>query len=387
MGNVQYFAFINPIEATSGPYSDFSLVFFPAGNEEDKYIMSIGVGSEGFRNDYELATMPGMRRLFLKLLPGDERHHPFCKPKFTDIETPVDFSAVEEETNVRLDKYRKVLSIGCLIDTMNGEDMKLVEAWTAQYASIRKWASTASQRQAIRDAINAVRGLHIQIDHEKKVKQLLACRHFVVLQGAPGTGKTFLAEKIAEAYDKVFFTQFHAETTFSDFVYGIFPKVESEKVEYELKYGELCEAVKYASENPRDEILLIIDEINRANLANVLGSVFYLFESKRISSHHSIQVGERSISQIPKNLHVIATMNTADRSIAVVDFALRRRFAWYTIKPECFSTGIIPEGKILFDEVATIFEKFASDTELNLQPGGAYFMASTAEELYTFAQT
>ena len=185
----------------------------------------------------------------------------------------------------------------------------------------------------------------------------------------------------------MFFTQFHAETTFSDFVYGIFPKVESEKVEYELKYGELCEAVKYASENPRDEILLIIDEINRANLANVLGSVFYLFESKRISSPHSIQVGERSISQIPKNLHVIATMNTADRSIAVVDFALRRRFAWYTIKPECFSTGIIPEGKILFDEVAAIFEKFASDAELNLQPGGAYFMASTAEELYTFAQT
>ena len=387
MGNVQYFAFINPIEATSGPYSDFSLVFFPAGNEEDKYVMSIGVGSEGFRNDYELATMPGMRRLFLKLLPGDERHHPFCKPKFSDIETSVDFSAVEEETNVRLDKYRTVLSIGCLIDTTNDEDIRLVEAWTAQYASIRKWASTASQRQAIRDAINAVRGLHIQIDHEKKVKQLLACRRFVVLQGAPGTGKTFLAEKIAEAYDKVFFTQFHAETTFSDFVYGIFPKVESEKVEYELKYGELCEAIKYASENPRDKTLLIIDEINRANLANVLGPVFYLFEPKRTSSNHSIQVGERSISQIPKNLHVIATMNTADRSIAVVDFALRRRFAWYTIKPECFSTGIIPEGKILFDEVAAIFEKFASDTELNLQPGGAYFMASTAEELYTFAQT
>ena len=185
----------------------------------------------------------------------------------------------------------------------------------------------------------------------------------------------------------MFFTQFHAETTFSDFVYGIFPKVESEKVEYELKYGELCEAIKYASENPQDKTLLIIDEINRTNLANVLGPVFYLFEPKRMSSNHSIQVGERSISQIPKNLHVIATMNTADRSIAVVDFALRRRFAWYTIKPECFSTGIIPEGKILFDEVATIFEKFASDAELNLQPGGAYFMASTTEELYIFAQT
>ena len=80
-------------------------------------------------------------------------------------------------------------------------------------------------------------------------------------------------------------------------------------------------------------------------------------------------------------MHVIATINTADRSIAVVDFALRRRFAWYTIKPECFSTGVIPESKELFEEISAIFEKYASDSELNLQPGGAYFMASTIEEL------
>lgn len=379
--NVRYFAFINPVEAPSGPYSDFSLVFFPAGDKEEKYVMSIGVGSEGFRNDYELATTPGMRRLFLKLLPGDEVHYPFCKPTFTDIETTVDFSAVEEETNIRLDKYRTVLSIGCLIDTTNNEDMKVVEAWTAQYASIRKWASTKPQRIAIENAVNAVRELHTSTDNEIEVMRLLHNRRFVVLQGAPGTGKTFLAEKIAMRYDKVFFTQFHAETTFSDFVYGIFPKLESKIVEYEPKYGELCEAIKYASENQQKKVLLIIDEINRANLANVLGPVFYLFEPKRLSSNNSIKIGEREVYEIPKNLYVIATMNTADRSIAVVDFALRRRFAWYTIKPECFSTGVISDGKELFEEVAAIFEKYASDYELNLQPGGAYFMAATADEL------
>ena len=359
-GNVQYFGFINPIEAPSGPYSDFSLVFLPTG-KEDIYVMSIGVGSEGFRNDYDLANTPGMRRLFINLLPADETHHPFCKPKFVDIESPVD-----------------------LINATNEDDIALVKAWIAQYAEIRKWASTAKQRENIQKAINVVRGIHTTINNEKEVIKLLSNRRFVVLQGAPGTGKTYLAEKIGSTYySKVFFTQFHAETTFSDFVYGIFPKLESKNIEYEAKYGELCEAIQYANENKQKKVLLIIDEINRANLANVLGPVFYLFEPKRPFSNNSIRIGNRVISEVPKNLYVLATMNTADRNIAVVDFALRRRFAWYTLKPQYFSESknFIPEGKKLFEEIASIFEKYASDSELNLQPGGAYFMAESVDEL------
>lgn len=86
-GGAPFFAFINPEETAGSTYADFSLVFFPGGEDDHTYTMAIGVGTEGFKNDYELAKNPGLRRLFLKLLPQGNEYHSFCKPKFTDIET------------------------------------------------------------------------------------------------------------------------------------------------------------------------------------------------------------------------------------------------------------------------------------------------------------
>ena len=124
-------------------------------------------------------------------------------------------------------------------------------------------------------------------------------------------------------------------------------------------------------------MLLIIDEINRANLSNVLGPVFYLFEYQSGMRNVEISVGDMKLTKLPDNLHVIATMNTADRSLAVVDFALRRRFAWYTLRPH----EITPEsGKKFMDgcynKFADIFFQYATDDELNLQPGQSYFIVT-----------
>lgn len=372
-GNTPFFAFINPSEAQSGPYSDFSLVFFPDGSDKHTYTMAIGVGTEGFKNDYELAKNPGLRRHFLKLLPQGNKFHAFCKPNFTDIESCIssDMPAYKQ--------YGKVLSIGCHIDTEYDENLKLVAAWIAQYAAIRRWP-TKTQMKYVDDAISAIKS-GSDLNDKDIIKELLKTRRFVILQGAPGTGKTYLAEDIAKDYDKVFFTQFHAETTYADFVYGIVPELDTGKVAYKARYGELCEAIQYAHNNPAEKVILIIDEINRANLANVLGPVFYLFEPNRQFSHNCLKIGGRTISEIPRNLDVVATMNTADRSIAVVDFALRRRFAWYTIKPRFIDSPAKIHAKKVYDQISSIFEEYASDAELNLQPGGAYFIADNEPEL------
>ncbi|EWC91911.1 hypothetical protein HMPREF0636_0033 [Porphyromonas catoniae ATCC 51270] len=112
-----------------------------------------------------------------------------------------------------------------------------------------------------------------------------------------------------------------------------------------------------------------------------MGPVFFLFESHTGERNTMLQVGTRSVPRLPDNLDVIATMNTADRSLVVVDFALRRRFAWYTIRPQSISPR---EGEYfdeeLFHKFCDIFERYASDEELNLQPGPSYFLAEQDDE-------
>ena len=123
--------------------------------------------------------------------------------------------------------------------------------------------------------------------------------------------------------------------------------------------------------------LLIIDEINRANLSNVLGPIFYLFEYQPGVRIVKVRVGDKELTKLPDNINVVATMNTADRSLAVVDFALRRRFAWYTLRPHKVK---VETGKKFMEDIynkfADIFFLFATDDELNLQPGQSYFIVS-----------
>jgi 5-methylcytosine-specific restriction enzyme B len=245
---------------------------------------------------------------------------------------------------------------------------------------MRDWPTNQIHRKAISNALKPFLK-EDSIDDKESIFKLLKERKYIILQGPPGTGKTTLAKQIAtQSSAKTFFTQFHAETTYSDFIYGIRPKLKDGEVGYEQSLGDLAQAVKHALDNPSEKVILIIDEINRANLSNVLGPVFYLFEHKMKEADVVIKLTpDLEIKQMPSNFFVIATMNTADRSLAVVDFALRRRFAWYTVKPK--SLKLPNFYKDDFNKIAEIFDWYASSNELNLQPGQGYFIADSDEEM------
>src|SRR5690606_39763457 len=131
---------------------------------------------------------------------------------------------------------------------------------------------------------------------------------------------------------------------------------------YKENLGSFSKALKYSVEHSNEKIILIIDEINRANLSNVLGPIFYLFEHKMDVSNVEIEIAPNfKVNILPENFSVIATMNTADRSLAVVDFALRRRFAWYTLKPKAIKSRQFYNED--FARIQEIFDWYASRSE------------------------
>ena len=156
----------------------------------------------------------------------------------------------------------------------------------------------------------------------------------LILYGPPGTGKTYLAERLARyLVDGGGFSelvQFHASYAYEDFVQGIRPQVVGGALHYELAAGHFlrfCDKARQVGEKP---CVLIIDEINRANLARVFGELMYLLEYRQ---RPIALAGGGSEFSIPANVYLIGTMNTADRSIALVDQAMRRRFSFVRLRP------------------------------------------------------
>jgi len=378
--NGAYFGFIHPEEETSGPFHDFSLTIFPS-DQDKPWLVCLGIGSSGFKNDYELATYPGLRRLFSKLI----NDRGFCKSDFSDIETslPKTITGNQDLQHIKntIKTYTKVLPVCQIVNDPESEDgKKLIAAFVAGYAKLRDWPSNKEHRKAISDALEPFTKTN-EVNEVEEITNLLNKRKYIVLQGPPGTGKTRSAKEVAEKIKaKTFFTQFHAETSFSDFIYGIRPDINNKELSYSESLGSFTEALKYAINKGGEKVILIIDEINRANLSNVLGPIFYLFEHKMDKSNVEIEISPGfKINKLPENFYVIATMNTADRSLAVVDFALRRRFAWYSLKPKIINSKRFFNED--FNRIQEIFDWYATSNELSLQPGQGYFIADTEEEM------
>ena len=177
---------------------------------------------------------------------------------------------------------------------------------------------------------------YLPVSFLETIRLLLEDKKQVIFQGPPGTGKTYIAQALAETLagseDRVTLVQFHPDYAYEQFIQGYRPKsLPSGQISWEVGNGTLLRAAEQAAKSPGAPHFLVIDEINRGNLAKVFGELYFLLEyrDRAVRLHYA----EEPFS-LPGNLYIIGTMNTADRSIALVDLALRRRFHFVEFHPD-----------------------------------------------------
>lgn len=189
---------------------------------------------------------------------------------------------------------------------------------------------------------------------EKRYENLVAVlcnKKNIILQGAPGVGKTFAARRLAwsmmgEKDDgRIEFVQFHQSYSYEDFMMGYKPVEDG----FELKYGIFYRFCQKAANQPDKAFFFIIDEINRGNMSKIFGELLMLIEKDYRGTKTTLAYTGRPFS-VPKNIYIIGMMNTADRSLAMIDYALRRRFSFFEVEPGFDSEGFIHYQKGLNNE-------------------------------------
>lgn len=210
----------------------------------------------------------------------------------------------------------------------------------------------------------------------------------IILQGAPGVGKTFAAKRLAYSMmgekdeSRIEFVQFHQNYSYEDFMMGYKPVEEG----FELKYGIFYRFCQKAANHPDKEHFFIIDEINRGNMSKIFGELLMLIEKDYRGTKATLAYNGLSFT-VPKNLYIIGMMNTADRSLAMIDYALRRRFSFFDIEPgfdsegfEKYQNGLNNETfSLLVSKVQELNKEIAMDKSLGkgFCIGHSYFCGQT----------
>jgi 5-methylcytosine-specific restriction protein B len=388
---VPFAAYIHPSNPTSGAYGGMSIAIFPV--EDASSLVSFVVGTQGLSPDEEILGRPGHARKVQAICNWLNRKHGQGKlvawakedPVRTEQDLPSNIAKQFPAYRRVFDRYGKVLYA---VFVPTGAEEAMGDALTAfldlmfEERGHRPLTALLPDWERIRS--EWFQHLMPEITMEE-VRDRLRERRYVILQGPPGTGKTRMAlELLKNVYSgRGFSIQFHPNTTYENFVGGLAPLQTSESLglRFAPLEGFLMQAARAASVDPGEPFLLHIDEINRADLSKVLGEAIFLLEAGdvqpralRLPYDFGQPFGHQL--QLPLNLHILGTMNSADRSIAIVDVAVRRRFAFVKLWPQL---GVIQEHGCPFMEKAfidltSIFVEHASREAFDLVPGHSYYL-------------
>lgn len=401
---VPFAAYIHPSNPTSGPYSGMSFVIFPVSGEP--CLVAMVVGTQGLSPDEAILGRPGHARkiqaicAWLNKTYGKGQQIAWAKqdPTRVDLDIPETIKRLWAPYQKVFERYGKYIYAAF---TPTGNDEATAAAVTSlldvmfEERGQKPLAQFADQADGLRSAWFE----HLMSSTSRQeVTELLSRRRYVILQGPPGTGKTMMAGQILrDEYNSVGQSvQFHPNTTYENFIGGLAPVAGDGALGFRFApmAGFLMEAAAAALSDPSKNYLLHIDEINRADLGKILGEAIYLLEpepgsERKINLAYDFGKPFHRTLFLPPNLHILGTMNSADRSTAILDVAVRRRFAFVPLWPSMHA--VEKNGCDLtvkaFRDLISIFVEHASDDALSLVPGHSYFLARDEKAAKSNLQT